>query len=122
MAPTGGLLSGVHFGGGGSSAVGNLPSPNFSDVPAFAEGGIVNRPIFGLLGEQGAEAVLPLSRIHDYMPAPQQQTAPELKMVVVNDARELWARGADADWVANVITGSITRGGKVHRAIRQKQQ
>jgi hypothetical protein len=35
-------------------------------IPAFAEGGIVDRPTVGLLGENGPEAVVPLSRI----PAP----------------------------------------------------
>ncbi|MCL1826540.1 MAG: hypothetical protein FWG20_00700, partial [Candidatus Cloacimonetes bacterium] len=32
------------------------------EIPAFAEGGIVNRPTFGMIGEDGPEAVIPLSK------------------------------------------------------------
>lgn len=35
------------------------------DIPAFANGGVVNRPTFGLFGEAGPEAIMPLSKIPD---------------------------------------------------------
>jgi hypothetical protein len=33
-------------------------------VPFFANGGIVNRPTLGVIGEAGAEAVVPLDRLN----------------------------------------------------------
>lgn len=36
-------------------------------VPAFAAGGIVTGPTYGLIGEAGPEAIFPLSKISDFM-------------------------------------------------------
>jgi hypothetical protein len=36
--------------------------PKMPKIPAFAKGGIVNRPTIGLIGEAGPEAVVPLNR------------------------------------------------------------
>jgi hypothetical protein len=36
--------------------------PKMPKIPAFAKGGIVNRPTIGLIGEAGPEAVIPLSK------------------------------------------------------------
>lgn len=38
---------------------------NPPDIPALAKGGIVNRPTLALIGEDGPEAVVPLSRKHN---------------------------------------------------------
>jgi len=35
----------------------------------LAEGGIIDRPLFGIVGEAGPEAVIPLDRLGDFMPA-----------------------------------------------------
>jgi len=64
-----GLLSGVGFGGGGGGAAAvaqALPIP-------FAKGGVIQTPVgfplgrgnFGVAGENGAEAILPLGRSRD---------------------------------------------------------
>lgn len=46
-----------------------LPGPdmvvNLPDIPALAKGGIVNRPTLALIGEDGPEAVVPLSKKHN---------------------------------------------------------
>lgn len=36
--------------------------PQFPQIPAFAKGGIVNKPTIGLIGEAGPEAVVPLKK------------------------------------------------------------
>ena len=68
--PLGGFLGGL-FGGG--SAKGNVFNQQ-GLVTAYAKGGVVNKPTFfgmggsgkfGILGEKGAEAILPLSRGSD---------------------------------------------------------
>jgi len=41
-------------------------APQIGTLPRFAEGGIVTRPTTALIGEAGAEAVIPLSRLSDY--------------------------------------------------------
>jgi phage-related minor tail protein len=56
--------------GGGGDALGGFTGSNmFAPFTAFADGGIVNQPTFfgtssgtGLMGERGAEAIIPLSR------------------------------------------------------------
>lgn len=49
----------------GAAAAGfaNVMAIKNSDTPEFAEGGIVTRPLMGLLGEAGTEAVIPLDRL-----------------------------------------------------------
>lgn len=39
----------------------------FSSLPAFAEGGIVTGPTVGLIGEAGSEAIIPLSKLNDFV-------------------------------------------------------
>lgn len=41
-----------------------LETRNLIGIPAFAEGGIVNKPTIGLIGESGAEAIIPLSKMN----------------------------------------------------------
>ena len=41
--------------------------PKVSDVPKFAEGGIVNRATLGIFGEAGPEAVMPLDKLDQYI-------------------------------------------------------
>jgi hypothetical protein len=48
-------------------ASGSSESSGTTDVPAFARGGIVTRPTLGLIGERGAEAIMPLSRLPSMM-------------------------------------------------------
>lgn len=38
-------------------------SMQISNIPMFAEGGIVNKPTIGMIGEAGPEAVIPLSKM-----------------------------------------------------------
>jgi hypothetical protein len=47
-------------------AAGELVKKSFK-VPAFAEGGVVTGPTYGLIGEAGPEAIFPLSKINDFM-------------------------------------------------------
>ena len=44
-------------------ASGSSEAAGTTEVPALARGGIVTRPTLGLIGERGAEAILPLSRL-----------------------------------------------------------
>lgn len=44
-------------------ASGSSEAAGSTEVPALARGGIVTRPTLGLIGERGAEAILPLSRL-----------------------------------------------------------
>lgn len=39
-------------------------APTFPTIPMLAEGGIVNRPTLAMIGEAGAEAVIPLSKMN----------------------------------------------------------
>jgi TP901 family phage tail tape measure protein len=62
-------LFGGAFGGGGGFSVGNVTGvasgislPGFT-VPAFADGGIVTKPMMGLVGEAGREAIIPLDKL-----------------------------------------------------------
>ena len=41
--------------------------PKVSDVPKFAEGGIVNQATLGIFGEAGPEAVMPLDKLDQYI-------------------------------------------------------
>ncbi len=52
------------FIGGLNKALAVVPGVSFQlpTLPAFAEGGIVTKPTVGLIGEAGAEAVIPLSK------------------------------------------------------------
>lgn len=47
-------------------AIGEVIKKSFK-VPAFAEGGVVTGPTYGLIGEAGPEAIFPLSKISDFM-------------------------------------------------------
>jgi hypothetical protein len=55
--------------GSGAAASGRLTAQaiayyqNLLDIPRMAEGGIVNRPTMAMIGEAGAEAVIPLDRM-----------------------------------------------------------
>lgn len=60
------ILSKVNkFIGGLNNVLSKVPGLklNIPQLPAFAEGGIVTRPTVGLIGEAGAEAVIPLSKL-----------------------------------------------------------
>lgn len=43
----------------------------FAGLTAFADGGIVTRPVMGLVGEAGAEAIIPLNKLPQLMQASQ---------------------------------------------------
>lgn len=47
----------------GFNSVAGKVGINLPEIPKFAEGGIVTRPTLGILGEAGAEAVIPLNRL-----------------------------------------------------------
>lgn len=47
----------------GFNSVAGKVGITFPEIPKFAEGGIVNRPTLGLIGEAGPEAVIPLNRL-----------------------------------------------------------
>jgi hypothetical protein len=55
--------------GSGAAASGRLTAQaiayyqNLLDIPRMAEGGIVNKPTMAMIGEAGAEAVIPLDRM-----------------------------------------------------------
>ena len=64
----GSLLSGLFGSGGSGSAAAGVANTsgilgNAAYVPYFAEGGIVNTPTLGMIGEHGSEAVIPLDRL-----------------------------------------------------------
>jgi hypothetical protein len=44
-----------------------LPNGNGGGYHEFAEGGIVTRPTYGVFGEAGPEAVMPLDRVSDFI-------------------------------------------------------
>jgi hypothetical protein len=72
--PNTGLPITTSGGGGSDVLMGGLPNIDFSNIdlsgidwtsiiPFMADGGIVNRPTLAMIGENGAEAVVPLSQM-----------------------------------------------------------
>jgi|TARA_R100000084_G_scaffold67935_1_gene29768 TP901 family phage tail tape measure protein len=53
------------------AAATSLVGGAFAGLTAFAEGGIVTRPVMGLVGEAGAEAIIPLEKLPHLMNASQ---------------------------------------------------
>jgi hypothetical protein len=51
-------------GGGGSNSQQDLQRFRNGDVTRFAEGGIVTKPMIGMVGEAGPEAIIPLSKFN----------------------------------------------------------
>lgn len=71
-----GMISGFGGGGGRSRGGGGL----LSGVMPFAKGGIVTSPVTGLVGEQGAEAIIPLSRLPQILNNTSQKTKGEFTL------------------------------------------
>ena len=71
----------------GAAAAGfaNVAKIKSSETPAFAAGGIVTRPLLGLVGEAGPEAILPLNRLGSLIGERQTQQT----IIVRLDEREL---------------------------------
>ena len=91
---TGGFFRNL-FGGGGYAE-----SPMGFSIPAFAKGGVVNRPTFGLIGEAGPEAVIPLDQMNRQRPQsqPTQITyniqavdAPSFRALVARDPQFIYS-------------------------------
>lgn len=70
-----GMLSG--FGGGDNKGGGG---GLLSGIMPFAKGGIVTSPVTGLIGEQGAEAIIPLDRLPQLMQASQGKQVGEFTL------------------------------------------
>lgn len=51
----------------GLIALGTLIENKIAKIPKFAEGGIATRATLGVFGEAGAEAILPLDRLKDFL-------------------------------------------------------
>lgn len=65
LQSVGGFADGGIFGGSITAfANGGIPVPNGNNTTKFADGGLTNGPtLFGLMGEAGTEAIMPLTRI-----------------------------------------------------------
>lgn len=50
-----------------SVAIGAAVQAKINKIPKFAAGGIVTGPTFGLVGEAGREAIIPLNRLNEFM-------------------------------------------------------
>jgi hypothetical protein len=59
----------------------NVDKISSQEVPAFAEGAIVNKPTYALIGEAGPEAVVPLRNI--YLPRVRDDILPSSSQVLV---------------------------------------
>jgi hypothetical protein len=59
------------------------------NLPAFAEGGIVNQPTLALIGEEGPEAITPLTRSSNYAPLPRHDDGKEEVDALRGEIREL---------------------------------
>jgi hypothetical protein len=58
----GGILGGLGRGGGGRGGFGGILGGLLGGIPKFQGGGIVTKPTFGLIGEAGPEAIVPLQQ------------------------------------------------------------
>ncbi|MGE5610462.1 MAG: hypothetical protein ACM359_14525, partial [Bacillota bacterium] len=114
-------------GGNGTAmaATGAVWKGGFTPIYAFSQGGIVNRPVIGIVGEgkEPAEAMVPL---------PDGRSIPvtmngrmggdtEVKVYVVSNMQEAVARGfkQHKDYLVDAIAGDVKRGGKVKKAMRR---
>jgi hypothetical protein len=113
-------------GGNGTAmaAMGAVWRGGFTPIYAFSQGGIVNRPVIGIVGEgkEPAEAMVPLP---DGRSIPVTMNgnpgASEVKIYVVNNVQEAVARGfrQNKDYLVDAIAGDVKRGGRVQKAMRR---
>jgi hypothetical protein len=69
-------------------------------IPAMQKGGIVTKPTLALLGEREREAVIPLSRIHEFIPR---------MNITVNIHNPTIAERMDIETIVSQITEGIKR-------------
>jgi hypothetical protein len=121
-------LFGDIFGGGKKAATGAVWDGGFTPVAAFASGGVVDRPVIGIVGEGSApaEAMVPLpdgERIPvQFLNRGAGEGGWYGNLYVVQNPSEAFKRGfnANKDVIYDGITGEIMAGRKVHRAMRAK--
>jgi hypothetical protein len=113
-------------GGNGTAfaATGAVWRGGFTPIYAFSRGGIVDRPVIGIIGEgkEPAEAMVPL---------PDGRSIPvtmrggvgggDVKIYVVNNVQEAVAKGfrQNKDYLVDAIAGDVRKGGKVKKAMRR---
>ena len=92
-------------GGGGGGIIGTIIGK------FFADGGIVKKPTFGIVGEAGPEAVIPLDRLAGMAPAGQVS-------VTVAQTNNITVSGADGDHVRALMRrmSEVTRSGAAEGA------
>ena len=94
---------------------------SFMPVRAFAQGGIVNRPMIGLIGEGGQnEAVVPLP---DGRSIPVQMNGSnDSRVYVVNSRQEAMRHGYQPgrDEIIDLVASDIRRGGKTRKAMSRR--
>jgi len=127
MDALGGALGGISLGAANGAAF------TKGGVQAFADGGVVNSPTLfkfanggkvGLMGEAGAEAILPLSRGSDGKLGVKSQGGGSPVNVVVNnysnEQADVKQNGQDLEiTIGRVISRDIQNGGPTYRAMRK---
>lgn len=128
----GGILGSIGslFGGGGlAGAVGGAANtfsgvtsvtnanPYRNGIPGFADGGIATKPTFGVFGEDGPEALIPLDRLGKGGGA---QTITVVNVVDRNFVSQ--ALTDDPDVIINTINADLIRNGTTRRTIKRYTQ
>lgn len=114
-------------GGNGTAfaAAGAVWKGGFTPIYAFSQGGIVNRPVIGIVGEgkEPAEAMVPLPDGRSIPVTLNGRTGgdTEVKVYVVANYQEAIARGfkRNRDFLVDAIAGDVKKGGKVKKALRR---
>ena len=109
-----GLGSGLGGAGGGTGVVGSPGASSTVAAPSFraAEGGIVNRPAVGLVGEAGPEAIIPLDQL---------DTGGGRDLTIINVVDKSFVNSAildDPNTVINIISRDIIRNGTTRSIIK----
>lgn len=122
----GGIIDG-HF-----NPIGTVPaSAGAGAIPLhalrpFADGGVVSRPTAGLIGEAGAEAIIPLrgGRVPVQLSGGQQQVAPNqsVEVIVVSDMdqaveRKLMSR-AGRKMIVSAVSGKVANDGDFRQSLK----
>lgn len=108
------IMGGIQSGGGIAIGGGRTTfGPN--NVPTgFASGGIVTKPVMGMVGEAGPEAIIPLDEYNN------RDSGGTLTIINVVDPNFVNAQIAqDPHTVINVINADLIRGGSTRRTIRR---
>lgn len=85
---------------------------NGKPVAAYADGGIVDRPTFGMIGERGPEAVIPLSRPNRAAQIMQQTGLTQTdRNITVNMPVTVMSSEVDIDYLLERLAFKLDKGG-----------